>query len=121
MNNGLLGLRPPELSGLFESGGQVVPQGLLGTGLAPFGFRHEESVSAPFSVKGKGFFGLLQHGSGGQATEISAHDDMGRGFPLLVPGLTPEEMAAAHAEMRRAAGLSPFAQPTELRMPWPIK
>jgi hypothetical protein len=106
--------------------------GMLGTGLAPYGARYEESAQAPFSAKGKGYFGALPHSGGGVSTEISAHDTAG-GFPLLVPSLTAEEVqvllsgarptqeiyrkAEAFAASRRSAGLNPFAQPNELRMP----
>lgn len=123
-------------------GGLLMPQtrptnalaGLLGTGLAPHGFRHEEIVSAPFSAKGSGYFGPLPHSGGGVSTEISAHDDTGRGFPLMVPTLTSQELAAllrdrptedvyqkamAYAEMLRRAGRSPFQPPIGLRAPLP--
>jgi hypothetical protein len=105
------------------------------TGLAPFGLRYEESVFARPSAKGKGYYGLLSHASGGQSTEISAHDERGVGFPLLVPGLTREEMnlllsgqeptqdlylkARQFAQQRMSAGASPFAPALGLKFPLP--
>lgn len=102
-------------------------------GLSPYGFRHEESASAPISVKGKGYFGGLATKDGHTATEISSHDDTGLGVPLLVPTLTKAERkhlldgkpatkeiydkADSWAELRIKQGKSPFASPTELRVP----
>jgi len=83
-------------------------------------------------MKGKGYFGMLPS-SEGFSTEISATDDRGMSFPLLVPTLTQQEVnyllqggeptediynkAMMWAESRQASGQSPFAAPTELRMP----
>lgn len=105
-------------------------------GLAPYGFRYETGLSAPASTKGKGFFGPLPSLLGGVSTEISAHDDNGNGFPLMAPSLNAQQLhsllsggqpnediyraAQAWANARRAAGMSPFAQPNELRMPLPM-
>lgn len=104
-----------------------------GQGLAPYGFRHEDRAGAPISVKGKGYYGGLRTSEGDVATEISVHDKEGRGHPLLVPTLTKEERqrlldgkkptdeiydkAEAWADKRRKQGKSPFASPTELRIP----
>lgn len=104
-------------------------------GIAPYGFRHAEKVSDPFEAKEKGYFGELPAKGGGVSTEISASDDEGNSFPLLVPGLTKKEAknlladgrppskvyekAKTHAEKRRAEGKSPFASGSELRYPAP--
>lgn len=97
-------------------------------GLAPYGIRHSGE-----GVKGRGYFGLMA-GSEGTVTELSAEDDSGE-FPLVVPTLTAEELdrllagkeptpemlekASSWAATRRKRGESPFASPTELRMPRP--
>lgn len=99
-----------------------------GKGLAPYGIRHSGE-----GVKGKGYFGKLPV-DGGYATELSAEDDFGE-YPLLVPGLTKEEMdallkgekpservqnvARKHAEQRKASGKGAFASPNELKYPIP--
>lgn len=100
--------------------------------LAPYGFRHAERAGDPIEVKGKGYFGELPNKDGGVSTEISS-DNGEYSYPLLVPGLTPEERqhlldnkeptdaiyekAEAHAAKRMKQGKSPFASPTELRYP----
>lgn len=118
----------------LQEGG--VPQyaggGLVGLeskyGLDPYGIRH-----AGDSVKGLGYFGAIP-GRSGHMTEVSAEDDLGE-FPLLVPGLTADEIrhlandgepteeiyrkAEAHAEKRRKAGRSTFIEQGELRHPKP--
>jgi hypothetical protein len=104
--------------------------GLLG--LLNFGARYAESPSEPLSMKGKGYFGLLP-ASDGESTEISVTDEQGRSFPSLVPTLTQDEInyllkgnyptdeiyrkAQMWADYRQSMGMSPFASPTELRMP----
>ena len=101
-------------------------------GLAPYGFRHIESPSEVALPKGKGYFGMLPNQSGSVSTEISSSNDQGA-YPLLVPGLTQEEMnvllnnqqptdaiyqkAEQHSNMRKAMGQSPFASAFELRYP----
>jgi hypothetical protein len=101
-------------------------------GIASYGARYAESPSEPLSMKGKGYFGLLPS-SEGFSTEISATDDQGMSYPLLVPTLTQQEVnyllqggeptdeiynkAMMWATSRQASGQSPFAAPTELRMP----
>jgi hypothetical protein len=123
----------PGLLGLTPFVGSQQGGGLLG--LAPYGFRYEESPSAPFSVKGHGYFGLLPTTSGGVSTEISAHDDKGFGFPLLNPLLDSSEMnlllsgarptpamyekAQRYAQQRTSNGLGPFASPIGLKFPVP--
>ena len=98
-------------------------------GLAPYGIRHGGD-----GPKGLGYFGALPHKAGGVSTEISSEDDAGE-FPLLVPTLSRAEInslladeqpsdaiydkAQSWANMRRSKGMSPFAGPTELRMPVP--
>jgi hypothetical protein len=99
-------------------------------GLAPHGLRH-----AGDSVKGKGYYGLIPARGGRMSTEISAEDAEGE-FPLLVPGLTSEEIesltneeypesvykkAVAHAQKRRSQNKSPFSGIDELRYPLPSK
>ena len=105
-------------------------------GLAPYGLRHSGE-----GAKGKGYFGELPAKDGDVATEYSMEDDSGE-FPSLVPTLTKEQLdyalktglprgtdetreiekkARAHADKRRKEGKSPFAGPTELRMPTPKK
>jgi len=107
---------------------------MAGNGLAPYGIRH--SGLAP---KGKGYFGLLKRPGGGFSTELSRESEInGKNveYPLIVPGLsreqldnmlsggTPdaatEQIARQHAISRMNAGQSPFAGPTELRMPMPL-
>lgn len=98
-------------------------------GLAPYGLRHSGE-----GVKGKGYFGPMA-GRKGTVTELSAEDDTGGEYPLVVPTLTTQELemlladqepteaiqskARSWANTRRARGQSPFAGPTELRMPRP--
>jgi hypothetical protein len=118
-------------------------QGALGTGLrpnlysqpglAPFGMRHGGG-----GVKGLGYFGAVPHAQGGYSTEISTefdHNGKAVEAPLMVPTLSAQELnmllkgvepteqvyekAMAHALMRMQQGLSPFAGPTDLRMPMP--
>ena len=99
-------------------------------GLAPHGLRH-----AGDSVKGKGYFGYLDTAKGYPMTEFSSEDEKGE-YPLVVPTLTKEELetlksekrtpeiedkAHSWAETRRKSGKSPFAEPTEMRMPTPKK
>lgn len=106
-----------------------------GQGIAPYGFRHAEKLSDPIEAKGKGYFGKLPAKGGNTSTEISASDEKGNSYPLLVPGLTKAEMkrllddkkptdamydkAERHAAKRRAEGKSPFASDSELRYPVP--
>lgn len=100
-------------------------------GLSPYGLRHSGD-----GAKGLGFFGLLPHAGGGYSTELSSEADGVGEFPLLVPTLSRSEIqgvlnsdaqppdetyqkALSWAQMRKSRGLSPFAQPNELRMPLP--
>lgn len=105
---------------------------MIQQGIASYGARYAENPSEPLSMKGKGYFGLLPS-SEGVSTEISATNDQGMSFPLLVPTLTQQEVnyllqggqptediynkAMMFAQSRQASGQSPFAEPTELRMP----
>jgi hypothetical protein len=100
-------------------------------GLAPYGLRNSGD-----GVKGKGYFGELPTKSGRTATEISAENNEGE-YPLIVPTLTKKELdhlladkkptneiydkAESWANERKKNGKSPFAEPTELRMPTPQK
>ena len=63
---------------------------IIQQGIASYGARYAESPSEPLSMKGKGYFGLLPS-SEGFSTEISATDDQGMSYPLLVPTLTQQE------------------------------
>lgn len=110
----------------FAGGGLVGLESKYG--LAPYGLRH-----AGDSVKGLGYFGAIP-GREGHMTEVSAEDDLGE-YPLLVPGLTADEIrhlaegnepteeiyrkAGRHADKRRAAGRSTFIERGELRHPKP--
>ena len=101
-------------------------------GLLNFGARYAESPSEPLSMKGKGYFGLLP-AADGESTEISVTNDQGISFPSLVPTLTQDEVnyllqgndptdeiyrkAQMCADYRQSMGMSPFASPTELRIP----
>jgi hypothetical protein len=95
-------------------------------GLAPYGLRNSGD-----EVKGKGYFGELPTKSG-----RTAGNDEGE-YPLIVPTLTKKELnhlladkkptdeiydkAESWANERKKNGKSPFAEPTELRMPTPKK
>lgn len=108
---------------------------MAGQGIAPYGIRHAEKVSDPVEAKGKGYFGKLPAKGGRASTEISASDDEGNSYPLLVPGLTKAEIksllaeekptstiyekAEKHAAKRKAEGKSSFANDSELRYPMP--
>jgi hypothetical protein len=105
---------------------------IIRQGIASYGARYAESPSEPLSMKGKGYFGLLPSAEG-FSTEISATNDQGMSYPLLVPTLTQQQVnlllqggqptdeiydkAEMFARSRQASGQSPFASPTELRMP----
>jgi hypothetical protein len=104
---------------------------IVDEGLAPYGQRHSGE-----GIKGKGYFGELPTKSGRTATEISSENDDGE-YPLIVPTLTKKELdhllsdekptdeiydkAESWARTRKKNGQSPFALPTELRMPIPKK
>jgi hypothetical protein len=112
------------MNGLLDS--------IIREGIMSYGARYAESPSEPLSMKGKGYFGLLPS-SEGFSTEVSMTDDAGRSFPALVPTLTQEEVsyllqgnsptedmyrkAELFANYRQSQGMSPFASPTELRVP----
>ena len=138
----------PELMDYFRSGEEVPAKAeggmihMAGGGLAPHGMRHSGE-----GAKGKGYFGMMPSQDIGEgpvdyslatqphSTEISLEDDDIGEYPSLVPGLTKEEMdhmlagnaptdsiiqkARMHAMMRQQKGMSPFAQPDELRHPVP--
>jgi hypothetical protein len=105
---------------------------IIKSGIASYGARYAESPSEPLSMKGKGYFGMLP-ASDGFSTEISMTNDAGQSFPALVPTLSQQEVnyilqgndptqdmyqkAQIWANSRQAAGMSPFASPTELRVP----
>jgi hypothetical protein len=121
-----------------------------GQGLAPYGIRHAENVDDPIEAKGKGYYGKIPAGFSNSAerkgrdkyslipdsaTEISASDSKGNSYPLIVPGLSKDELkhlasgkeptdkmyekAEKHAAKRKAEGKSPFADDSELRYPKP--
>jgi hypothetical protein len=124
---GLVNFDPDEIDRIAQSTLQGYAEGGKAN-IAPYGIRHSGE-----GVKGLGYFGLLPSKEG-VSTEISAEDDEGE-YPLLVPTLTREEIdhllsgndpteaiyekAVKHAKMRKKAGKSPFAAPTELRRPLP--
>jgi len=104
-------------------------------GIAPYGFRHVESVNEVSMPKGKGWMGALPNQAGGVSTEISSSND-GISYPLLVPTLTQAEVAhllankkptddiyrkaEQFAQYRQQQGQSPFISPIgELRWPTP--
>lgn len=108
--------------------------------LAPYGMRYagESKLSDLVLPKGKGFMGVIPNKEGDPMTELSsAFEYNGKlvPHPLIVPTLLPEELetlkaggeipesiyrkAQAYAIERLNKGLSPFASPTELRMPVP--
>jgi hypothetical protein len=105
---------------------------IIQQGIRSYGARFAEKMSDPLEMKGKGYFGKLPTGDG-FATEISIADDSGRSFPALVPTLTQDEVnallrgndvtddmyrkAELFANYRQSQGMSPFASPTELRVP----
>ena len=125
-------------------GGQYAQGGLahLANGgqpysIAPYGFRHIESVEDVSMPKGKGYFGLLPNQAGGVSTEISA-DSNGMQYPLLNPMMNRQEIdsllanqqptedmyrkAEQFARYRKSQGKSPFISPIgELRWPLPKK
>lgn len=101
-------------------------------GIAPFGQRFDGS-----GVKGMGYYGAVPS-AGGMSTEISSGMGSGLGareYPLMVPGLTAQEMAhlmgggdptpeiqakaQAHAQQMMGGGQSPFAGGQGLRYPVP--
>ena len=117
----------------LADGGQGLQDIESDEGLAPYGFRHAESVSDPFEAKGKGFLGHRSHKGGSTSTEISTYTRELGDHPMMVPTLTNSELqhlldgnepteaiykkADDHAAKRKAEGKSTFAQPNELRFP----
>lgn len=118
-----------KLDGLGMALARLMGGGEAAEGLAPHGLRHGGN-----GAKGLGYFGPLAMKDGSYATELSADDDVGQ-FPLVVPTLSREELAAllagddptdamwtkaqAFANQRRAAGKNTFIEPGELRYPLP--
>ena len=108
--------------------GKLDPNALANAlrGVAPYGFRHVESLNEVSLPKGTGWMGKLPNQAGGVSTELSASNDNGS-FPLLVPTLTKEEVAhllankeptadiyrkaEAFAKYRQEQGQSPFISP----------
>lgn len=103
-------------------------------GIAPYGFRHVDSVNEVSMPKGTGWMGALPNQAGGVSTELSSSND-GMSYPLLVPTLTKSEIAhllankeptddiyrkaEAFAQYRQQQGQSPFISSIgELK--WPI-
>jgi hypothetical protein len=104
-------------------------------GIAPYGFRHVDSLNDVSMPKGTGWMGALPNQAGGVSTELSASNNNGS-YPLLVPTLTQAEVAhllankaptediykkaEAFAKYRQEQGQSPFISPVgELRYPTP--
>ncbi len=112
------------MNGLLDS--------IIRDGIMSYGARYAESPSEPLSMKGKGYFGLLPSDEG-FSTEISTTNEAGMSSPLLVPTLSQQEIdyllqgneptediyqkAELFAKYRQSQGMSPFASPTELRVP----
>lgn len=69
-------------------------QALLGP-YGPMGAGTQYGTRRDGTAKGEGFFGLMKRPDGGVSTEISASTDAfgGKEFPLMVPTLTPDELA----------------------------
>jgi hypothetical protein len=104
-------------------------------GITSYGARYAESAYEPITLKGKGYFGLLPS-SEGVSTEISATNDAGLSYPLMVPTLTQSELnyllsgnaptdemyrkAEDWARYRQSIGADPFAQQNELRIPMDV-
>ena len=103
-------------------------------GIAPYGFRHVESVEDVSLPKGSGWFGHLPNQAGGISTEISA-DNNGMQYPMLNPTMSRQEInsllanqqptdamynrAEQWANYRKEQGKSPFIEFGELRWPMP--
>lgn len=102
-------------------------------GLAPMGIRHSGQ-----GAKGLGYFGKIPTPDGSFATELSSefeHDGKTIEHPLLVPTLDAAEIntlvsggeptqqiydkAQRHAIVRILRGESPFAGPSDFRIPVP--
>lgn len=108
--------------------GKLDPNALANAlrGIAPYGFRHIESVNEVSLPKGTGWMGKLPNQAGGVSTEISSNND-GLSYPLLIPTLTKAEVnhllankeptdeiyrkAEEFAKYRQSQGLSPFISP----------
>lgn len=106
------------------------------SGLAPYGMRADGS-----SPKGKGYMGEIPNERGQNMTEYSMSVELNgkeQEIPLIVPTLDAKEIdtlkkvknigevprgikqkAIQHAVSRLRQGKSPFAGPTELRVPVP--
>ena len=117
--------------------GKLDPLALAGAlkGIAPYGFRHVDSLNDVSMPKGTGWMGALPNQAGGVSTELSASNENGS-YPLLVPTLTQAEVAhllannqptndiykkaEAFAQYRQQQGQSPFINPIgELKWPTP--
>ena len=117
--------------------GKLNPLALAGAlkGIAPYGFRHVDSLNDVSMPKGTGWMGKLPNQNGGVSTELSASNDK-YSYPLLVPTLTQAEVAhllsnkaptediykkaEAFAQYRQQQGQSPFINPVgELKWPTP--
>ena len=68
--------------------GKLDPNALANAlrGIAPYGFRHVDSLDEVSLPKGTGWMGSLPNKAGGVSTELSSSND-GMSYPLLVPTL----------------------------------
>ena len=117
--------------------GKLDPNALANAlrGVAPYGFRHVDTLNDVSMPKGSGWMGALPNQAGGVSTELSASNDNGS-YPLLVPTLTKAEVAhllankqptediykkaEAFALSRQQQGQSPFISSVgELKWPTP--
>jgi len=129
--------RASQQPGMAQGGLAHLANGGQPYSIAPYGFRHIESVEDVSMPKGKGYFGLLPNQAGGVSTEISA-DSNGMQYPLLNPMMSRQEIdsllanqqptedmyrkAEQFARYRKSQGKSPFISPIgELRWPLPKK
>jgi hypothetical protein len=129
--------RASQQPGMAQGGLAHLANGGQPYSIAPYGFRHIESVEDVSMPKGKGYFGLLPNQAGGVSTEISA-DSNGMQYPLLNPMMNRQEIdsllanqqptedmyrkAEQFARYRKSQGKSPFISPIgELRWPLPKK
>ena len=110
-----------------------------GMGINPYGGRHADSLNSPMSMKGLGYFGRVPHSGGQTSTELSSsftQDGKTVEHPLMVPGLTADEMRHLMSGAKPTAAIykkaqdftlsridqnkSAFAGPQDLRLPNPM-
>lgn len=106
-------------------------------GIAPYGFRHVDSLHEVSMPKGSGYFGKLPNRNGMVSTELSASNENGS-FPMINPAMNKADIQALlnnqpitdemynkaqqWANYRQSQGQSPFISPVgELRYPMPTE